>query len=277
MRVLAWPISPRPSRCCRRSRQQLVLPEQRTSRIQWCPTARTLSSPRPRWGRGSVDFNANSISTVETDSSTSFTSQDGSPPQATVEKNTTSDIWIDDTSYTRLPSFAGDSSPWIKEGRLPLPSSSLFGALGTVEPVDLLSGAASLPGAAAVSLGTEALNGTSTTKYRVVMSTCTYPQSTKAPQIAIGPIYLWVDGEGRLVKMRGEIQTTIPSGLFPGTSFDSGSLAGTSTIVSTIRLFDFGGSVQIAAPKTRPEADQGNGTSIILRAHKTSCVHRAKP
>jgi hypothetical protein len=225
-------------------------------------------------GSGSIDFNANSVSTVETDTDASFTSNDGSPFQVTVEKNTTSEIWIGDTSYIRLPSFPGDSSPWMKEGRIPLASSGSFGVLGTVSPFALLSGEGSLPRATAVSMGTEILHGMSTTKYRVVMSTDTCPQNTKAPHLSIGPIYLWVDGEGRLVKMRGEIHTTIPKGLFPGTSLGSTSLVGTSTDVSTIRLFDFGDAVQISAPKTQPNNDQDHGTQIVLRSHRMKCDRR---
>ena len=56
----------------------------------------------------------------------------------------------------------------------------------------------------------------------------------------LGSIYVWLDGEGRLVQVRDVLHSTDP--VQP--------VNGRSTTTSTARLFNFGAPVTILAPKS---------------------------
>jgi hypothetical protein len=154
-------------------------------------------------------------------------------------------IWIGDTFYTQFG--IADQPPvigWIK-ARFPTDKSpGLLGMLDEVTPIGFLDSELGVRGARIELLRSEVLGGEATTKYRVVVPTCS---SAGSPQAVLGSIDLWLDSEGRLVQVRDVLRSTDP--VQP--------VNGRSTTTTTARLFDFGAPVMILAPKSVLPSGQG--------------------
>jgi hypothetical protein len=195
-------------------------------------------------GKGAVDFRTDSLTTAERSTSTNI-SQDGSAPSRQVTQTMLNDeIWIDRTFYTQF-GVAGQhfAIGWIK-AKLPSGSSGLLSMLDEVAPIGFLDSELGDRGTKVERLRSEVLHGEETTKYRVVVPTCS---SAGSPQRVLGSIALWLDGQDRLVQVRDVLHSTDPVPSF----------AGRSTTVSTVRLFSFGAPVTISAPKAVLPAGQG--------------------
>ena len=172
------------------------------------------------FGEGSVDFTNDSVTTVEQSTNKSI-SQSGNAPSRQVTQTVLNDqIWVDHTFYTRLD-VGGQPSEmeWIK-AKVPNGSSGLLGMLDEVDPIGYLDGELGIRGTKIELIRSEMLDRMATTKYRVVVPTCSTGSS---PQNVLGAIDLWLDGEGRLVQVRDVLHSTNPSK----------SLAGGTTTIST--------------------------------------------
>jgi hypothetical protein len=206
-------------------------------------------------GSGAVDFRSGSVATVEGSSSRGI-SQDGNAPSRQVTQTMLNrEIWVDHTFYTQL-GVGGQhfAVGWIK-AKLPAGFSGLLGMFDAVTPIGFLDGELGVRGTKVELLRSDILGGEATTKYRVVVPTCSTAPTTGSPQKVLGSIDLWLDGEGRLVQVRDVLHTTDPVDPF----------AGRLTTISTARLFDFGAPVTISAPKVVPSG-QGGVAFISLSA-----------
>jgi hypothetical protein len=150
------------------------------------------------------------------------------------------------------------SIPWVK-GHFPADSFGLLGVLDEVDPVGFLENALGVRGTKVELVGTEVLGSTATKKYQVNTPSCPAATTTAGPQDVMGPIDLWLDGEGRLVQVRNVLHFTDPARSAPGRS----------TITSTIRLTDFGAPIEISAPKT--VLPDGQGAVAFLTLSPKEC------
>jgi hypothetical protein len=202
-------------------------------------------------GKGAVDFRTGSVTTVERSTSTGI-SQDGNAPSRQVTQTMlNSQIWVDHMFFTQF-GVTGQhfAIGWIK-AKLPNGSSGLLGMLDEVAPIGFLDSELGVRGTEVELLRSEVLGGEATTRYRVVVPTCS---SARSPQSVLGSIDLWLDGEGRLVQVRDVLHTTDAVR----------SIAGRSTTVSTVRLFDFGAPVTISAPKAVLPPGQGGVAFLAI-------------
>jgi len=198
-------------------------------------------------GSGAVDFRASSVTTTGQDTSTGI-SQDGTAPSQHAAQTMLNDqIWVGRTVYTRL-GITGQhfAIPWIK-GQAPSGSFGGLGVLDEVDPIGFLDNAMGIRDTKVELIRSEVLGGVATMRYQVVLPACSARPNARGPRGVLGAIDLWLDREGRLVQVRDVRQTTETTG----------SLAGHSTITSTIRLLDFGVPVTISAPKTVLPPGQG--------------------
>jgi hypothetical protein len=202
-------------------------------------------------GKGAVDFRTDSVTTVDRSTSLSI-SHDGNAPSRQITQTMLNDqISINRTFYTQF-GIAGQhfAIGWI-EAELPSGSSGLLSMLDEVAPIGFLDSELGVRGTKVERLRSEVLAGEDTTKYRVVVPTCS---SVGSPRRVLGSIDLWLDDQGRLVQVRDVLHSTDPVL----------SLAGRSTTVSTVRLFNFGAPVTISAPKAVLPAGQGGVSFISL-------------
>jgi hypothetical protein len=203
------------------------------------------------FGEGSVDFTDDSVTTVEQSTNKSI-SQNGNAPSRQVTQTMSNDqIWVDHAFYTQL-NVGGQHSEieWIK-AKLPSGSSGLLGTLDEVDPIGFLDGELGIRGTKIELTRSEMLGGMATTRYRVVVPTCSTGSS---PQNVLGAIDLWLDSHGRLVQVRDVLHSTDPIKSF----------AGGSTTMSTARLFDFGTPVTISAPKAVLPPGQGAAAFLLI-------------
>lgn len=245
----------------------------------------TSSNPLLRstsYGRGMVDFRTESLATVEDDRQTSLESSGNGPAQPTTHTTVASQIWIGKTTYNSFNTVGLDfDDSWVRSDSFPVSSLGSFGILSNVGPISTLAAAASAPGGKTENLGSEMLGKTETTRYRLVVPTCG-AEETGSPRVDVGPTDLWIDGQDRLVQARSVLRITLPKSFklpnsipktFPGYKAlaSPGPFAGQSTMISTIRLFDFGTPVAISAPKTVDSAESSTGFAFSTHSH-TGCV-----
>jgi hypothetical protein len=167
-------------------------------------------------------------------------------------------IFVDGMFYTELAAGGRPfGNGWIK-ATIPSGSSGLLGMLDEVAPFGFLDGELGIRGTRIQRVRSETLNGVVSTKYRVVLPTCSGPPTASALQQELGSIDIWMDGEDRLIQVRDVLHFTDPVKSF----------AGRSTTVSTARLFDFGSPVTIAAPKAVRPAGQGGGVAFLSLSPK---------
>jgi hypothetical protein len=217
----------------------------------------TSSDPLLRsasFGDGTVDFTNDSVTNVERITSTSISQDGDAPPRRTIQTFLNDETWIGRTVYTQLGIESPQVAiPWIKS-KSPTGSFGSLGVLDEVEPVGILDSDLGTHGTKVELLRSEELGGTAATKYRVVVPTCTATSRSSGPRVVIGPIDLWLDSGSRLVQVRDVLHTT-----------DSvGSFARGSTIINTIRLFDFGAPVTISAPKALLPPGQGSVAFLTI-------------
>jgi hypothetical protein len=214
------------------------------------------SSPNPLLrsisvGRGAVDFRTDSMTTVERDKETQISQGDTGPSRPTTQTLVNDQIFIGRSFYTQFGIVSSHFPDRWTKGTFPKASFGLLGVFDEVDPVGDLEGDLTTHGTKVELLGPERLGGAAVNRYRVVVPACAATPHTTGPRDVVGPIDLWLDGEGRLVQIRDAMHVTNPAGAFRGSS----------TITSTIRLSDFGAPVTVSAPKVIPE---GEGAVAIL-------------
>jgi len=230
------------------------------------------------YGKGTVDFTTQSVSTVEYDRQTSLTASGDSSPQSTTQTTIASQIVIGGTSYNSFNTVGLEfDNSWIRSNNDPVTRSASFGVLGDVSPIAELASDVATPGARSELLGSATLGTTLTTRYRLLVPTCN-TEDAGAPRVVVSPTDLCIDDHGRLVQARSVVQITLPKSFpvpknFPAyKTLEPGRFAGTSTIASTIRLFDFGGRVAISAPTSLDTGvSTSQGIAISTQAHQ-GCV-----
>jgi hypothetical protein len=226
-------------------------------------------------GSGKIDFRNKKVSTDERHTDRGISQDGDAPPQTTTETDLDDDIQIGRLDYDRQWSLPGPSGPWIKSKAFPVGSFGALGLLEDIGPLSLIAKQVSLSNTTARDFGLETIDGVQTTKYLLITPVCTTRSHLFAPIGPVGPTYVWIDGQGRLVQAKQTLHMSIPKNPFPATTVSFGALAGRLTMVSTIRLFDFGAPVRITAPRL-PSADerastQSVGTSIALPTRHQSC------
>jgi hypothetical protein len=205
-------------------------------------------------GEGAVDFRTGSISTVERDTSTNVAQNGNGPVRPFVQTQVVRQVWVGRSYYTQFndvgdPQFA---DVWVK-GEFPAGSSGALGVLDQIGPLGVLDGEVDLSGTRVDRLGP---GDRTATRYRVVIPTCAKPPPSDKPRVVFGPVLLWLDGDGRLSRVRVVLHQTDSVG-----SFAHGSIT-----VSTIRFADFGGLVAIATP--HDVATRGESAIAILSTPK---------
>jgi hypothetical protein len=238
----------------------------------------TSSNPLLRsttYGKGTVDFITGSLTTVERDRQTSLQGSDGGPMEPTTQTTVVSEIWIGRTLYTNFNlAGSGFDDSWDKSGNVPVGSTGSFGVLGNVSPIAQLADDAAAPGVRTERLGTDMLGTTVTTRYRVLVPTCS-AGSGGIPRELGGPTDLWIDQQGRLVQARSVLRFTTPKTFpvpknVPGfQAFSPWPFTGRATLVTTIRLFDLGTPVSISAPEVVDVGTSGSqGFAFSTHGHK---------
>ncbi len=140
--------------------------------------------------------------------------------------------------YTKSPQPQDPARPWTKS---PAKGAARLGTTDPQQTVSLLLGAREVKAG-----GTEEVRGESTDKYTFTIDidaaasrlpegeSQAFEQSLKSLQRDELPATAWVDESGRLRRLRYTIATTAEKG--------------SSKIVSTVELFDFGATVDVVAP-----------------------------
>ncbi len=196
-------------------------------------------------GSGVVDFRTGSVVTVERDTGTSIEQNGTGPSHQVTQTDFDDQIWVGNTFYTEIGTVGQPFGPgWIKATLPNASSSGHLGMLDEVEPFGFLDSELVERGTKVELLRSEIRTGEETTRYRVIVPTCTRAGS---PQAVLGSIDIWLDGEGRLVQVRDVLQSRDPQRPENGRS---------TTIISA-RLFDFGAPVTISAPRVVLPAGQG--------------------
>ena len=222
-------------------------------------------------GTGAVNFRTLSVSTSESDRSTNLSSTNGSPERPVVQTQTNAQIWIGRTTYIRLSApnqFLGGQ--WSSGVTFPANSFGPLGALTDVSPIDSLANDETIPNLQVEDLGDTQLDGVTAARYELIAQQCSIA-SGKDGYDYPGPLEVWVDSSDRLLKAKESNQESVSVhqlGAIAARFPDAGALAGRSTIVSTVRLSDFGKALSISVPArsvTLGGSSSGSGFTIRSR------------
>ncbi|WP_369205666.1 LppX_LprAFG lipoprotein [Streptomyces sp. PU-14G] len=165
---------------------------------------------------------------------------------------------VDQVLYQKLPKESAsrlpDGKTWMKIDLGRLQGSGAGGAgAGMNNPADSLAYSKSLSEKDVKKLGTEDVNGTETTHYRVDLDLSKLakgdPEQEKKLRAQLGdrvPVELWIDDKG--LTRRQQIELTARD------SAGSGSAKKTK-IATTVELSDFGTDVDVQAPPSGKTAD----------------------
>jgi hypothetical protein len=158
-------------------------------------------------------------------------------------------VWIGRTEYMRFEFDNDPGSPWLKGPTLPKDSFGPLGALQEVGPLGELSLDEGVSGLRIQDAGPGIVHGVETVQYRIVVPTCAASTSRDGFSESMGPLQLWVDGQGRLVQARQSTTEDIAKnarlGELAGEPFPTGRV----TSVDLVDLGDFGAPAAIAAPR----------------------------
>jgi len=163
-----------------------------------------------------------------------------------------------DLSNAGLPDVG---SRWIVTRHLPQSFTGVFVLSGLADVPGVLSPGPSFS-VVVTAVGSQVVEGALATEYSVAASsTCPAPVSLPdQARLTIGPTRVWVDGAGRLVRLRTTLHAVDP---FGGVAHGSNAFSGTATTVDTLQLRDFGAPVALEVPPTR-QLLQGVGSSFIV-------------
>jgi hypothetical protein len=178
----------------------------------------------------------------------------------------TTEIQIGRTSYRQLSAgiqVLGEQ--WIKVATFPAGSLGAFGALGQISPLDSLAMNASVSGLRVQDLGQATIAGRATTRFLFSLPTCLAVGKAPGVRSMIAPTEVWVDGRDRLVQATEVMREDVSKNAFVGTAAVGQVPVGRSTIVMTVRLYDFGAPVSITAPRVTPLGSSSSGEAIALR------------
>jgi hypothetical protein len=196
-------------------------------------------------GSGIVSFRSDAGEVSEVNHSTSYSQSGSGPPTVGQTTSVVREVKQGRTVYLDLGagSLPDDVARWVVERNLPVWLSGAFDLSGLDVLENTLQPDPSLLVAVAP-VGSPVVRGTPTTEYAVTtMSTCQAPLARAGPRMTTGPTRVWVDAQGRLVRLQTTTHlVTPPSGTAPA------SFAGRSTTVDTLGLRDFGAAVTIHPP-----------------------------
>jgi len=200
-------------------------------------------------GSGEVDFGRDALRTVERDRSISFSGTSAATEKPVAQDTVRDDVWIGRTQYTRFEFDNDPGSPWLKGPTFPKDSFGPLGALQEVGPLGELSLDEGVPGLRIEDAGPGTVHGLKTVLYQIVVPTCGASTPRDGFSESMGPLQLWVDGQGRLVQARQSTTEDIAKnarlGELAGEPFPTGRV----TSVSLVDLGDFGAPAAIAAPR----------------------------
>ncbi|UNS96346.1 LppX_LprAFG lipoprotein [Streptomyces tubbatahanensis] len=174
---------------------------------------------------------------------------------------------VGSTLYQELPEKAAaqlpDGKTWSKIDLKKLQASTGGEQTGVQNPADSLAYSKSLSEKDVKKLGTEKVNGTKTTHYRVQLDLSKLAKGDAAQEKKLRqqlgddvPIELWIDDEGRTRRQQVEVTVKPSNGAGPATP---------SKVKTVVNLSDFGTEVDVEAPPSGKTADmtdelsQGSG------------------
>ena len=222
-------------------------------------------------GSGEIDFGNDTMSTLERDRSTGLSGTSTTTTKEVAQDVVMNQVWIGRTEYTRFrpETSPGLDTPWLKGATWPKDSFGPLGALGQIGPLGELALDESVPGFRVEDAGSDMVDGTEATRYRILVPLC----GASAPQDGItesmAPLELWVDGGDRLVRARMSTTEDITKEAHLGDlAAGQGLLTGRVTTVSTIDLGHFGAPAAIAAPRVvNAHASQSFGFATSTSGH----------
>jgi len=208
-------------------------------------------------GNGVVDFSRGNFRVTEVDHETEFSGGSGGPLRAVHFAVSAEEIAIGSVTYQRLSPFA--SSAVAASPHLPFLKHSVprrpRAELGLSYALEASAALVGLDGSEQVvsvhDLGRVGVNRVATTEYRVV--TAPFPACPSAPKVAPvvsqGPTLLWIDAQGRIVRVRStsHVSGVLPSAARALPAF-AGYPVGPVTSTDTLTFGGFGAPVHIAAP-----------------------------
>ncbi|WP_181860808.1 LppX_LprAFG lipoprotein [Streptomyces diacarni] len=176
---------------------------------------------------------------------------------------------VGSTLYQKLPKKAAaqlpDGKTWSKIDLKKLQARTGGEQTGVQNPADSLAYSKSLSEKDVKKLGTENVNGTKTTHYRVRLDLSKLAKGDAAQEKKLRqqlgddvPIELWIDDKGRTRRQQVEV-TVQPS--------NAAGSATSSKVKTVVNLSDFGTEVDVEAPPSGKTADmtdqlsQGSGRS----------------
>lgn len=224
-------------------------------------------------GTGVVDYTKGNFEVTQALEQQRLQSTNGGAPGRVEQVVRQETIAIGQNVYTRFD-IAAPFSGWSKV-RFPRRVHLTFGldaASGAEDSVAQLAGFT--PTHAVRALGPGLVNGVATSRYAVVnepLYVCGAHGRTLAVELPPS-ITVWVDGQGRLVKIRTTSHTKASTAHGPP---DAGGpqtfTVPASTQVSTLTFSDFGSPVHIAAPAVSPSSSSSSIGLLKAKQSTTPC------
>jgi hypothetical protein len=228
-------------------------------------------------GRGVVDFSRGSVRVTEVDRQIEFEGGPAGPSHAILSVTSDEEIIVGTGLYQQLfpvvpgAHFPKSDFPFMKISvpRQPRAKLGLSFALGAASGLGDLDGTE--PVVAVRDLGPAIVDGQASTRYLVQTAPVQACLSvhTNAPVSTESPSLIWVDGHGRLVRVRSTSRfsgrLTAGARTPPGfAQFPTGPIASTDTLTFSA----FGAPVRISAPApgvTAPEHGFSVGSAVSSR------------
>lgn len=150
-------------------------------------------------------------------------------------------LTIGDSAFERTVTEGEEPSKWYE---MEFPGSTGAGALGSTDPSDFLSYLRSVA-EEVTDLGTDVVDGVEVRHYRAELEMPTFAEAMpQGLEVDLEPMDVWVDSLGRLRRMAFGMTT---DGLTPGSE---------GSMEMTMRLWDFGVPVDVAAPSPEDVTDE---------------------
>jgi hypothetical protein len=218
-------------------------------------TSRSAAFAGSTAGNGDVDFRSADVRATEVQHQTEFTTSPSGVSEPMRTATSIRFIGIGASVYQSFAPAGFTALPWAKMSWHRDPSRDLGLATTGIPsiPLDELGVTQRVVGVR--DLGATTLRGVATSRYEVsTVPVCAAPRdggrqarrSTLAE--TVGPSYVWVDSEGRLVQIVGSVRV----GGRPPAALEhlnpSMALAYPTTTTDILRLSDFGAPVRIRAP-----------------------------
>jgi len=205
-------------------------------------------------GTGEVDFATDSMRTSERDRSTGLVGVSSATSRPATQTTVQADIRIGRTDYVQLsPGIRVLGARWVRT-TFPAGTIGPFGVLGQVSPLDTLALDQSVRGLRVETVGPATVDGRATTKLLVSVPGCGAAVHGHGVRQSLAPTEVWVDNRHRLVQARAVTHIAVSKDAYRGSAFVGRYLAGRSTIVAVVRVYDFGAPVSVSAPPVLPQS-----------------------